>query len=228
MKRSVSPLRPRARAALGMIAAAGLVGASTPVFAQTVTCGVGERVESDNANTPGTIVEVGTERPHVGWYRVVYEWNKPNGDWYDPRLWPFRPVGSRSRCTAPGSGGAQAESPKRGTAPTRPATPAPSAPGGRKTPTPETPPARPSTLDAGTYTCSAPGAGFFRIEIRDGSQYTDRAGKTGSYSFDAASGRITFSSGSLAGQYSKLLKPGKFGLASSPTGQYYTVCNLRR
>jgi hypothetical protein len=73
-----------------------------------------------------------------------------------------------------------------------------------------------------------PGAGFFRIEIRDGSEYVDRAGKSGSYSFDAASGRITFSSGSLAGQYSKLLKPGKFGLASSPTGQFYTVCNLRR
>lgn len=83
-------------------------------------------------------------------------------------------------------------------------------------------------MDPGTYTCSAPGAGFFRIEIRDGSQYVDRAGKSGSYSFDAASGRITFSSGSLSGQHSKLLKPGKFGLASSPTGQFYTVCNLKR
>jgi anaerobic magnesium-protoporphyrin IX monomethyl ester cyclase len=70
MKHSVSPLRPRAMAALGMIAAAGLVGTSAPVFAQTVTCGVGERVESENANTPGTIVEVGTERPHVGWYQA--------------------------------------------------------------------------------------------------------------------------------------------------------------
>jgi hypothetical protein len=83
-------------------------------------------------------------------------------------------------------------------------------------------------LDTGTYTCSAPGAGFFRIELRDGSTYVDRAGKSGSYSFDAASGRIAFSSGSLEGQFSKLLKPGKFGLASSPTGQFYTVCNLKR
>jgi hypothetical protein len=79
-----------------------------------------------------------------------------------------------------------------------------------------------------TYTCSAPGAGFFRIEIRDDSEYVDRAGQTGSYSFDTTTGIITFGSGSLAGQHSKLLKPGKFGLASSPTKQFYTVCNLKR
>jgi hypothetical protein len=115
----------------------------------------------------------------VGWYRIVFHWNSPNGDWYDPTLWPFRPVGSSNRCTAPKSGGTPAEP---APAPSRPTPPAPSAPGAPTAPKP----------------------------------------------YDAATGIITFGSGSLAGQHSKLLKPGKFGLASSPTKQFYTVCNLKR
>jgi hypothetical protein len=38
---------------------------------------------------------------------------------------------------------------------------------------------------------------------------------------------ITFTTGSLAGQYSKLLGAGKFGLSSKKTTMFYTVCNLK-
>ena len=44
----------------------------------------------------------------------------------------------------------------------------------------------------------------------------------------AADGMIGFEGGSLDGNHSKVLGAGKFGLASSPTTQFHTVCNLKR
>ncbi|HWT15723.1 MAG TPA: hypothetical protein VN581_08075 [Patescibacteria group bacterium] len=83
-------------------------------------------------------------------------------------------------------------------------------------------------LASGRYTCSADGAGFFRIDIGAGGTYANADGQRGSYVFDAATTKISFPSGSLAGYHAKLLGPGKFGLSERPTTMYYTVCNLQR
>ena len=83
-----------------------------------------------------------------------------------------------------------------------------------------------AALVPGNYVCSAQGAGSFRIVIQEGGRYADRAGQPGEFSL-ADGGEITFSSGSLAGQYSKQLGPRKFGLASARGKSFYTVCNLK-
>lgn len=80
-------------------------------------------------------------------------------------------------------------------------------------------------LSSGNYACTAPGAGTFPIIIR-GNRYTDRAGKSGDFKLQADS-VLVFESGSLAGQYSKLMGPGKFGLSSAKGKMFYTVCNLK-
>lgn len=85
----------------------------------------------------------------------------------------------------------------------------------------------PEDLAPGSYSCSAGSAGSFPIVIHEGGTYADRAGQTGRFSFDSASAVITFSSGSLAGQYSKRLGPGKFGLSSVAAKNFSVVCNLR-
>ena len=53
------------------------------------------------------------------------------------------------------------------------------------------------------------------------------SGSRGSYSLDAATSMIRFSSGSLSGYNSKLLGPGKFGLSEDSTTMFYTVCKLQ-
>ncbi len=81
-------------------------------------------------------------------------------------------------------------------------------------------------LSPGNYVCSATGAGTFPITVRDGGRYTDRAGKSGDFKLQGNK-EIVFKSGSLAGQYSELLGPGKFGLSSARGKSFYTVCNLK-
>jgi hypothetical protein len=81
-------------------------------------------------------------------------------------------------------------------------------------------------LPPGNYACSAPGAGTFPIVIRDGGRYSDRAGKSGEFALQAGN-EIVFRSGSLAGNYSRVLGAGKFGLSSAKGKSFYTVCNLK-
>lgn len=71
-----------------------------------------------------------------------------------------------------------------------------------------------------------PGAGQFPITIVDGSTYSDRAGQSGRYSVNGA--QITFETGSLRGQFSRILGSGKFGLSSRQNSSFYGVCNLKR
>lgn len=79
-------------------------------------------------------------------------------------------------------------------------------------------------LAPGTYVCSMSAAGgMFRITIKNGSQYVDRAGATGTYAVQGK--RVTFNSGSLRGQHSEILGPGKFGLSTTFNGMFYGVCN---
>lgn len=67
--------------------------------AQNGKCQVGTKVQGDmGGGKAGTIAEIGTESPHVGWYRIVFDWNAPRGDWYDPRTWQIRIAGTDSRC----------------------------------------------------------------------------------------------------------------------------------
>jgi hypothetical protein len=59
----------------------------------------------------------------------------------------------------------------------------------------------PSKVAVGSYECWANGAPrlLMNFEIKDGTKYTDSDGKTGTYSYDASSGRITFKGGALEG-----------------------------
>lgn len=91
-----------------------------PLAHADTTCGTGQTVQGDmGGGAPGTIAEVGTAAPHVGWYRIVFGWNAPNGDWYDPAQWNVRPQGSDARCQAPSRDSAPAK-PAAGTAPSAP------------------------------------------------------------------------------------------------------------
>ncbi|MCL4819237.1 MAG: hypothetical protein KJ067_08850 [Vicinamibacteria bacterium] len=204
-------------------------GPAATATAQTVYCGPGTQVTGKHGGGTGTIEEIGTEAPHVGWYRVSFTWS-PRGEWYDPSTWKLHVAGTSQRC-----------SPQRAATP--PARPAPSY--GRTAPTPVPPsdddePAaipvpRPRTqppagsggaLPAGRYTCSMPGAGQFPITIVDGATYSDRGGKSGRYR--VAGDQITFESGSLRGTFSRILSPGKFGLSLDQNSSFYGVCNLKR
>jgi hypothetical protein len=65
---------------------------STPVLA----CDLGSKVTLKGGST-GTLAEVGTESPHVGWYRITFGWS-PGGEWYDPRTWEVYAEGTTKRC----------------------------------------------------------------------------------------------------------------------------------
>lgn len=84
----------------------------------------------------------------------------------------------------------------------------------------------PAGLAPGNYACSATGAGTFPIVIGEGSRYSDRAGKSGTFELQP-NGDLVFKSGSLAGQYSRVLGAGKFGLSSQKGKSFYTVCNRK-
>lgn len=83
-----------------------------------------------------------------------------------------------------------------------------------------------AALTIGSYVCSMSAAGgMFRMSINSDSQYMDSAGKTGAYKVEGK--RVSFDSGSLAGQYSEILGRGKFGLSTKFNGMFYGVCNLK-
>jgi hypothetical protein len=76
---------------------------AAPAFGADVTCGVGQKIEGGmGGGQVGEILEVGSEPPHLGWYRIAFTW-APQGEWYDPRSWKVHPQGSRERCVAPAS-----------------------------------------------------------------------------------------------------------------------------
>ena len=65
------------------------------------------------------------------------------------------------------------------------------------------------------------------VNIRDASNYTDKGGAAGSYSYDPGSNVITFRSGPQSGSYAKLLEPGKIGISSQQTTIFNVVCDLK-
>lgn len=79
-----------------------LCGAAT----RAQECGVGTRVEfEDGARGVGVIKEVGSASPHVGWYRIVFNWNAPNGDWYSPKSWDIFIAGTKTKCAQQAAAG---------------------------------------------------------------------------------------------------------------------------
>lgn len=76
-----------------------LFSLGTDARAQEQGCGVGTQVQfEDGARGVGTIKEIGTKSPHVGWYRLVFSWNGPNGDWYSPKNWGMFIAGTKTKC----------------------------------------------------------------------------------------------------------------------------------
>lgn len=209
-----------------VLGVAVLASMAPAAAAQTVYCGPGTRVERESGGGGlGTIEAIGTQPPHVGWYRISYSWS-PGGEWYDPSTWVVYPVGTRQRCSP------NARAPQ---APQAPRAPRPTPSAGDddapvRVPRPNTSPAAAGggALPRGRYTCSMSSAGGqFPITIVDRSTYSDRGGQSGRYR--VAGDQITFESGSLQGTFSRILGPGKFGLSTHQNSSFYGVCRgLRR
>lgn len=86
-------------------------------------------------------------------------------------------------------------------------------------------------LKPGKYSCYAGNPEhylFMDVNIRSASTYTDVEGKSGNYSFDPATQRVTFSSGSFEGTYAKLLPHDTIGMASKPNSFFATTCQLTK
>ncbi len=76
--------------------------------AQDGKCQVGARVQVEMiGDAVGTITEIGVEPPHVGWYRVVFDWNvrggNPKGEWYNPKNREIRIAGTGTKCGPAGA-----------------------------------------------------------------------------------------------------------------------------
>ena len=89
--------------------------------------------------------------------------------------------------------------------------------------------AKPDKIAPGSYACVAAGgiAGTLRLVIQSPTEYADRNGKKGTYTFDAESGAIEFKTGAWEGFYGKLLGPRKIGISSRRGGSSNTICDLK-
>lgn len=68
------------------------------ILAQSQTCGVGTKVAFEwSPDTVGTIVEIGTEYPHVGWFGISFSWSK-NIQWAAPESNGLLIAGTKTPC----------------------------------------------------------------------------------------------------------------------------------
>jgi hypothetical protein len=86
-----------------------LISGSSSRAAAQGGCGVGAEVRVEMIdNAVGRITEIGTKAPHVGWYRIVYDWNvrsgNPQGEWYNPKLRDIRVAASNAKCGTSSAG----------------------------------------------------------------------------------------------------------------------------
>ena len=132
----------RSTRAVRVFAFAALLFAGLAAFGQD-PCGVGTEVQLKGSSS-GRIAEIGTESPHVGWYRIVFSWS-PGGEWYDPRTWEMTVVGTDTKCG------------KRAVAKSEPAKPAKAAPATPK-------PAAPTPNPAAQKECMVGS----RVQLKDG------------------------------------------------------------
>lgn len=89
----------------------------------------------------------------------------------------------------------------------------------------------PTAALPGTYRCSLGAAGQFLLTIASdtiySTAYTGEPGKSGA--FKNASGKLTFTSGPLEGNFGAVLGDGEIGLSSkAETKSHYAVCHLAR
>lgn len=110
-------LRKQLASLIAMSVLAGNAGAAT------MPCAVGWRVYTELSSKIGTIEEIGTEAPHVGWYRISYDW-APAGEWYSPAIVDIFPEATQDRCQPPGESSAKPQ--PAAAAPASDASPVPS------------------------------------------------------------------------------------------------------
>ncbi|HEX6189897.1 MAG TPA: hypothetical protein VFZ40_17605 [Pyrinomonadaceae bacterium] len=80
-----------------IIAAMFFIGRSG-VSAQSQTCGVGTKVAFEwSPDTVGTIVEIGTESPHVGWFGIKFSWSE-RIQWAAPESNGLLIAGTKTAC----------------------------------------------------------------------------------------------------------------------------------
>ena len=97
------------RLSMAAVVAIMFLSIATPqAAAQDGKCQVGARVQVEMIdNAIGRITELGTQPPHVGWYRIVYDWNvrsgNPKGDWYNPKNREIRIDGTDTKCGPAGA-----------------------------------------------------------------------------------------------------------------------------
>jgi hypothetical protein len=73
--------------------------ASGDVSAQTATCAVGTQVAFEwSPDTVGTIAEIGTEYPHVGWFGIKFSWSE-RIQWSAPDSKGLLIAGTKTPCT---------------------------------------------------------------------------------------------------------------------------------
>jgi len=92
-----------------------LIFAALLLSAPVLACDIGTKVTLKGGST-GTLAEVGTESPHVGWYRITFSWSA-NGEWYDPKTWEVFAEGTTKRCLPGAAAGAPRSPPKTPAAP---------------------------------------------------------------------------------------------------------------
>ena len=80
----------------------------------------------------------------------------------------------------------------------------------------------------GQYQCYA-GENYTLTDIRivNRSAYRDNKGNAGRYSFDPATQRVTFNSGTFRNSYAKYMAAGRIGLSSKPDTFFAIVCDLK-
>lgn len=94
-----------------VIAAVALASLSDAgVAAQEGSCGVGTRIQLEGgSDAVGTIEEIGTQPPHVGWFRISFSWS-PQGEWYPADYSRLLIAGTKTRCSqVSGRGGRAAQ-----------------------------------------------------------------------------------------------------------------------
>jgi hypothetical protein len=100
MKYSIIIKGERASFLTAIIASVLLFFAGGDVSAQTPPCGVGTKVAYEwSPETVGTIVEIGTTSPHVGWFGIKFGWSDKI-QWASPESNGLLIAGTKAPCIA--------------------------------------------------------------------------------------------------------------------------------
>jgi hypothetical protein len=77
-----------------------IVFIASDISAQTTPCGVGTKVAYEwSPQTVGTIMEIGTEYPHVGWFGIKFSWSDKL-EWAAPQTNGLLIAGTKTPCLA--------------------------------------------------------------------------------------------------------------------------------